>query len=249
MADIGFHFPLAQNFWLTGQKIPPPPDPPKYWAETIPPSVRAPCPPPLNPPLHWTEAIRPLSATAPIAEWPLGAFLRGQYQRQCQQLDALRQHCPMYILTLQQGRSQDLVSGGAPISGGGPTPYFSPQTPNHKGPPLCTFRWTLGFDGWMHGFIATTFIQITETPSIGLWTLVGLSDLEEQNMVTETFSRRIYYTTFRAVQPGQELLVYYGGGYHWSLGFSVLPPQMLWYRSTFIRSLALQRRGRCRHIY
>ena len=29
--------------------------------------------------------------------------------------------------------------GGAPISGGGPTPYFSPQTPNHKGPPLCTF--------------------------------------------------------------------------------------------------------------
>ena len=23
--------------------------------------------------------------------------------------------------------------------GGGPTPYFSPQTPNHKGPPLCTF--------------------------------------------------------------------------------------------------------------
>ena len=23
--------------------------------------------------------------------------------------------------------------------GGGATPYFSPQTPNHKGPPLCTF--------------------------------------------------------------------------------------------------------------
>ena len=39
-----------------------------------------------------------------------------------------------------QGRSQDLVSGGGPTHfGGGPTPYFSPQTPNHKGPPLCTF--------------------------------------------------------------------------------------------------------------
>ena len=37
-------------------------------------------------------------------------------------------------------RSQDLVSGGGhPFRGGGPTPYFSPQTPNHKGPPLCTF--------------------------------------------------------------------------------------------------------------
>ena len=41
---------------------------------------------------------------------------------------------------LNQGRSQDLVSGGGhPFRGGGPTPYFSPQTPNHKGPPLCTF--------------------------------------------------------------------------------------------------------------
>ena len=30
--------------------------------------------------------------------------------------------------------------GAPPISeGGGPTPYFSPQTPNHKAPPLCTF--------------------------------------------------------------------------------------------------------------
>ena len=39
-----------------------------------------------------------------------------------------------------QGRSQDLVSGGGPHPfRGGPTPYFSPQTPNHKGPPLCTF--------------------------------------------------------------------------------------------------------------
>ena len=28
--------------------------------------------------------------------------------------------------------------GGHPFRGG-PTPYFSPQTPNHKGPPLCTF--------------------------------------------------------------------------------------------------------------
>ena len=49
-----------------------------------------------------------------------------------------------------QGRSQDLVSGGAPpISGGGPTPYFSPQTPNHKGPPLCTFGypWISGGPG------------------------------------------------------------------------------------------------------
>ena len=44
-----------------------------------------------------------------------------------------------------QGRSQDWVSGGAPISGG-PTPYFSPQTPNHKGPPLCTFGYP-GFRG------------------------------------------------------------------------------------------------------
>ena len=37
-----------------------------------------------------------------------------------------------------QGRSQDLVSGGTHF-GGGATPYFSPQTPNHKGLPLCTF--------------------------------------------------------------------------------------------------------------
>ena len=29
--------------------------------------------------------------------------------------------------------------GGPTHFGGGPTPYFSPQTPNHKGPPLCTF--------------------------------------------------------------------------------------------------------------
>ena len=42
--------------------------------------------------------------------------------------------------SLSQGRSQDLVSGGGPTHfGGGPTPYFSPQTLNHKGPPLCTF--------------------------------------------------------------------------------------------------------------
>ena len=29
--------------------------------------------------------------------------------------------------------------GPHPFRGGGPDPYFSPQTPNHKGPPLCTF--------------------------------------------------------------------------------------------------------------
>ena len=38
-----------------------------------------------------------------------------------------------------QGRSQDLVSGGHPFRGGGRPPYFSPQTPNNKSPPLCTF--------------------------------------------------------------------------------------------------------------
>ena len=44
------------------------------------------------------------------------------------------------VLGLEQGRSQDLVSGGGThFGGGGATPYFSPQTPNHKGPPLCTF--------------------------------------------------------------------------------------------------------------
>ena len=47
VADIGFHFPLAQNFWPTGQKIPPPRRAHlKYWAETIPPPARAPLPPP-----------------------------------------------------------------------------------------------------------------------------------------------------------------------------------------------------------
>ena len=48
---------------------------------------------------------------------------------------------PQYIVDLgpPQGRSQDLVSGGGHPFRGGPTPYFSSQTPNHKGPPLCTF--------------------------------------------------------------------------------------------------------------
>ena len=34
-----------------------------------------------------------------------------------------------------------MVSGGGTYfgGGGGPTPYFSPQTPNHKGSLLCTF--------------------------------------------------------------------------------------------------------------
>ena len=41
-----------------------------------------------------------------------------------------------------QGRSQDLVSGGGGTHfGGGPTPYFSPQTPNHKGPPPLMYFW------------------------------------------------------------------------------------------------------------
>ena len=52
VADIGFHFPLAQNFWPIGQKIPPPPAGPPLSTGPKPfPPARAPLAP-LNPPLQ-----------------------------------------------------------------------------------------------------------------------------------------------------------------------------------------------------
>ena len=42
-----------------------------------------------------------------------------------------------FLLSLPKGVARIWFRGGAPISGGGADPYFSPQTPNHKGPPLC----------------------------------------------------------------------------------------------------------------
>ena len=43
------------------------------------------------------------------------------------------------MVLLIKGVARIRFRGLHPFRGGGATPYFSPQTPNHKGPPLCTF--------------------------------------------------------------------------------------------------------------
>ena len=50
------------------------------------------------------------------------------------------------LLSGGNGVARIWFRGGAPISGG-PTPYFSPQTPNHKGPPYMYFWLPLDFGG------------------------------------------------------------------------------------------------------
>ena len=74
VADMGFHFPLAQNFWPTGQKIPPPPAGPPLSTGPKPfPPVRAPLPPPKSATAssvftHYesSEALTSLHTSSPI---------------------------------------------------------------------------------------------------------------------------------------------------------------------------------------
>ncbi len=46
---------------------------------------------------------------------------------------------------------------------------------------------------------------------------------DEQNMVAYQHCGEIYYRTFKDVQPGQELLVWYGEEYADDLGINLLP--------------------------
>lgn len=44
--------------------------------------------------------------------------------------------------------------------------------------------------------------------------------LKEQNLVAFQYQKEIFYTTIRDIEPGEELLVWYGDDYGLSLGVS-----------------------------
>ena len=114
-----------------------------------------------------------------------------------------------------QGRSQDLVSGGAhPFRGGGPTPYFSPQTPNHKGPPLMYFWLPPDFGGgrvtasqqlYFRGFppcqvsVRITHYTNFSATSIQQMTLWNLLDFASAGTTSDMRSRSLATLTQRDV--------------------------------------------------